>query len=477
MGPERPGDLLSYRIADDQPPLNLLTSLATSKAVHSDGTVRYPVDLVLMRVDSSTILVSTADRGSAVIHRKRNPSGRWVYRYTPATGLRPTADGGVAWRVILHPQLDPLGIMKHHPVSVLNDYHDENAWLQMTMKTPYPDSVVSLSRHMLWQENLNHREGLYAPDLVVTARPGWYFGGESTPGTTHGYPFFESMRASWFVSGPNIHRGARIDTPCRLVDLAPTILNMVGLDTAEDDFDGRALTALYQSDHPVETAAAQPVYWRDVDLDGWSPLQYEPLSEYDQKPFTVNRPDSPWDANNLAYNLVTLGELNVLRVLDDVAFPLTREHGAVSRSVQDFDRMLRHVPSPWISEAVSALNVPGLAISDHAATSTGNLKRFNGLIEWLQTRFEEGDDLIAHSIGREDLPLTATTRLAVDGFQNGFWEVYSFSQRLLMSVLDEKLVNGMENRIDAAVNAYGKLPATRTVDETNKAGVVRLYDD
>ena len=477
MGPERPGNLLSYRISDDQPPINLLNSLATSKSVHSDGSVRYPVDLVLMRVDADTILITTADRGSAVIHRKRNAQDRWVYRYTPVSGVRPATHGGVTWRVILLPQLDPLGIMKHHPVSVLNDYHDETTWLQMTMSTPYPDSVVSLTRHLLWQENLAHREPVYAPDLVVTARPGWYFGGESTPGTTHGYPFFESMRASWFVAGPNIHRGARIDTPCRLVDLAPTILDMVGLSSDDDNFDGRALTTLYQSSAAIESVAAHPVYWQDVDLDGWSSLQYEPLPEYESKPYTVNRPDSPWDANNLAYNLVTLGELNLLRVLDDVAFPLTRERGVVIKSVQNFDRMLRHVPSPWVSEAVSALNVPGLAISDHAMTSTGNLKRLNGIVEWIQSRLEEGDDLIAHSIGREDLPMTATARTAVDGFQSGFWEVYSFGQRLLMSVLDEKIVNGLENRIDATVNAYGKLPASTTVDENNKAGVARLYDD
>ena len=476
-GPERPGDMLAYRISDDQPPINLVTSLATSKAVHSDGSVRYPVDLVLMRVDSSTILVSTADRGSAVIHRKRNAHGRWTYRYTPATGLRPTANGGLTWRVILYPQLDPLGILKHHPLSVLDDYHDEATWLRITMQTPYPDSVVSLSRHLLWQQNLAHREGVYAPDLVVTARPGWYFGGESTPGTTHGYPFYDSMRACWFVSGPNIHRGARIDTPCRLVDLAPTILNMVGLDTSDDEMDGHALTRLYAPQQPVHTAAAHPVYWRDVDLDGWDPLHYDPLSEYEQKPFTINRPNSPWDANNLTYNLVTLGELNVLRVLDDVAFPLTRERGAVIRSVQDFDRMLRHAPSPWVSEAVSAINLQGLAIADYAATSTGNLQRFNGVLEWIQARVEETDDLIAHRMGREDLPLTPVTRTAVDGFQNGFWEVYNFGQRLLMSVLDEKLVNGLENRIDRSVNAYGRLPATTNVDEMDKPGTVRLYDD
>ena len=64
----------------------------------------------------------------------------------------------------------------------------------MTAPGKYPDCVVALSRHMLWSDSLDEQEREHAPDLVVTARPGWCFGTEATPGTTHGYPFSDSMR-------------------------------------------------------------------------------------------------------------------------------------------------------------------------------------------------------------------------------------------------------------------------------------------
>ncbi len=110
----------------------------------------------------------------------------------------------------------------------------------MTTHTRYPDSVVTLTRHMLWQDNLKYRECEYAPDLVVTARPGWYFGTEATPGTTHGYPLADAMRATLFISGPNIRRGARIEEPSRLADLTPTLLEMTGTPYVASEMDGTA---------------------------------------------------------------------------------------------------------------------------------------------------------------------------------------------------------------------------------------------
>ena len=36
----------------------------------------------------------------------------------------------------------------------LQGYYDERTWLWLTAMTDYPDSVVVLTRHMLWQENV-----------------------------------------------------------------------------------------------------------------------------------------------------------------------------------------------------------------------------------------------------------------------------------------------------------------------------------
>ena len=118
-------------------------------------------------------------------------------------------------------------------------FHDESTWLWVTATSDYPDAVVTLTRHMLWQEGLKVQEREYAPDLVVTARHGWLFATQNTPGTTHGYPLAESVRATWYVSGPNIRRGARVEAPCRLVDLTPTILDLTSTEYDPAQLDGR----------------------------------------------------------------------------------------------------------------------------------------------------------------------------------------------------------------------------------------------
>ena len=100
---------------------------------------------------------------------------------------------------------------------------------------------------MLWQENLAEQELEHAPDLVVTARAGWYFGIDAALGTTHGYPLADSMRASFFVSGPNVRRASRVPEPCRLADLTPTILDMIGYRVETGDFDGHPLRNIYQT--------------------------------------------------------------------------------------------------------------------------------------------------------------------------------------------------------------------------------------
>ena len=58
------------------------------------------------------------------------------------------------------------------------------------------------------------------------------------------------MASLVFVAGPNVRRGARIDSPCRLVDLTPTLLDMVGSGVRMDHFDGQPIRGFYQPDVP-----------------------------------------------------------------------------------------------------------------------------------------------------------------------------------------------------------------------------------
>ncbi len=458
-GPNRPGDLLAYRVSDDLSPVDLVGTLAVTRAIHGNGEIQYPVDLVLMKLSDRSILITTANRGQAVVERRRDQSNRWIYRYAPVTAVRPTSGGGVTFQFIDNPAIDPLNLLECCDRKFFNQYHDEQTWLRVTAETAYPDSVVALTRHMLWQKNLEVREFEYAPDLVITANPGWYFGNKGTPGTMHGYPFSDSMRATWFVSGPNIRRGARIDVPCRLVDLTPTILDMVGVSVDPDQFDGTALRTIYDSDNPGAAAAAFPVYWRDVDLRAWQSLQYSPLERYEHLPLTVNHPSSPFDLNNIAFNILTISELSVFRLFDDILSPLSMGEDRLTRAIEQVDQRIRHVDHNWVVEGAQAIDFPDIALSDYSITSLGNLKRVDGIIDWIQKRSLYLDKRLSKPIGRCRLPGSQHVHQTIDTAQLGFWELYRFTQRLLIEFLDEMLLNGFEDHTDRVMNSFRALPS------------------
>ncbi len=462
LGEPHPGDMLGYRIAKSMPPVDLVASILNTRAVHSDGSVQHPIDLVLLKIANDAVLISTVDRGSAVIHRKRDDKGHWLYKYTVVKNVQRSPDGGVAYEEVEVPETDPLLITRDVTPRLIEYYHNEREWLRITAGTQYPDAVVTLTRHMLWQENLAEREREDAPDLVVTARSGWYFGQKDSPGTMHGYPFPDAMHASFFISGPNVRRGARIDDPCRLADLTPTLLQMVGIEVDPEDFDGRPLQTIYESPEEISTVSAQPVYWQDVDLQAWPALHYHPLAEYEHLPYTINQPASPFDMNNIAYNLLSLTDVNIFSLFDDVISPLSGGRDgkfAVTRAVERVDERARHSSRHRIAEAAEAVDATQITVGDYSLSSLGNMKRIDGTVDWVQRRTAEAGRRVAKPIGRESLPGARFTHAAVDGVQVGFWEIYRFAQRVVVEVLDETLLNGLENNTDKAINRFRQQPA------------------
>ena len=468
MGEFQPADLLAYKTAAHRPPINLIESVLAVQEVHGDGTVQHPVDLVLTKLNDRSILIATVDRGYAVIDRRRNDDGKWEYKYTPVSDLRPAIDGTIAYDVVRSPHIDPLGLVGHVPHRLLTYYHDETIWLRMTTETRYPDSVVTLTRHMLWQENLKFRETEFAPDIVVTARPGWYFGAASSPGTMHGYPLADAMRATLFVTGANVRRGARMGEPCRLADLTPTMLEMTGTPFDPEDFDGTALRTIYAPgagrDDP---AVIQPVFWHDVDLNAWQPLDYTPLEPYEHLPISVNRPNSPFDLNNVIYNALSIADINVVRVADDVLSPLNGGSRPVIGAVERGDHRLRNETHPWVGEAVEVVDLPGTTIGDYSITSLGNLKRADRAIDWVQHRLQDADGAIARRMGRSQLPGSQPLHNTIDAAQWGVWEIYRFAQRVVVQAVDETLINSVENGVDRAINHFRSQPAEIFVDASD----------
>ena len=185
--------------------------------------------------------------------------------------------------------------------------HDETEWLRLTALSKYPDSVVALTRHMLWQENLAEQELEHAPDLVVTARRAGTSGSRprSARRTDIRLPIRCGRRFSSRVR--TCGNSARIEEPCRLADLTPTILDMIGYRVETGDFDGHPLRNIYQTaaaEAPTtqrvvhtddDAPETRPVYWDDVDLKAWKKLDPALRPEYEHRPLTVNHPNSPCD--------------------------------------------------------------------------------------------------------------------------------------------------------------------------------------
>ena len=556
MGPHRPGDLLEYRVAAHLPPVNLIETLTAVRAAHGNGYVEPPVDLVLVKLDEASMLIATGDRGYAVIDRQFDPYRGWLYRYTPVESICAAGDGQIAWSPAIGAACDPLGLTEVLAPPAFDDYYDEQTWLNLTAGTRYPDSVVALTRHMLWQENLRYRECEFAPDLVVTARPGWYFGTYATPGTTHGYPLADAMQATMFVAGPNIRRGARMDAPCRLVDLTPTILEMTGTPYVASELDGRPLRVIYEdgmvatrsptvvaagspdvvvaespavvaaespavvaagspdvvvagspdpathtteglppdmAEQPerdlrsparrgqetraelgaradlgarlatqtrAELGAARPVYWHEVDLGAWHRLSYQTLPKYPHLPLTVNDPNSRLDLNNMAYNAAALTEINVIRLFDDVLSPLGDDSRApLLPRMERADLRMRTSARPWVAELPGVIKLPLLTIGDYSQTSAGNMRRLDAGVNWLQARSRSIDRKLATPWGRAALPGTPLVHGAIDGVQAGGWELYRFSQRVAVQVLDEMLINRTEDSLDRLINVPRRQPS------------------
>lgn len=492
-GPNAPGNLLAYPINKKQPPINLIERLTQATATDSAGNTVPVVDLVLTKLNEHSILIATADRGYAVVSREHDAERGWLYRYEAVTDVRPNARGEIEYRADTMALTDPLRLYETLQPRLLEYPHDERTWLRMTANTIYPDSIVALTRHMLWQENLRHREAEYAPDCVVTARAGWYFDRTNSPGTMHGYPLADAMRASLFVAGPNIRKGARIEEPCRLVDLTPTLLEMSGHAKAGRHFDGEPLRLFYQNaespdletdlalplvqrragdnhslavhHRAIEPVVSRSVYWDEIETGAASDIAYAPTTPYAHLPYTINDVNSPWDLNNVAYSLMSIPDWNLYRLFDDVISPISGRKDFLVEHVETLDLNARKVAPGWAADGLNSLNVDSITLNDYNIMSQGNLTRIDRSIDWMQGRSLALDETIAGSLDMQVNPVSKGIHKGIDATQYAFWDLYRFGQRVIIKVVDETLLNGMEDQTDAAVNSWDQLPAERTVEE------------
>ncbi|MFZ4394368.1 MAG: alkaline phosphatase family protein [Kiritimatiellia bacterium] len=152
-------------------------------------TTKRPVDFAVAKVDTNTVLLyKTADR-QALIHARRNAEGVLTFKYEPVRHYAPgqplePIDSG-----------DPLG---------------------------YLDSAA------------------FEPKINLANRH------EDTLGSRHGMAFREACNNSLFMAGPGIRKGVIIETPHRIVDFLPTVLEMAGQDPTRAGMDGTPIREIWE---------------------------------------------------------------------------------------------------------------------------------------------------------------------------------------------------------------------------------------
>jgi hypothetical protein len=481
--------LIHYRLDAHLPPLNLIEYVSQANAGSAE-VPRRPVDLVLAKLGPDAVLVASGERGWAVIERRRAAGGAYEYRYQVVESYGFEPDGSFAWLPRPAPTTDPLRLSATVPGEFLARFHDEATWLDVTVRTDYPDGLVAISRHMLWDDTIRPREDEYAPDLVVTAAPGWQFGEENEPGTSHGHPLADTMRNTWLVAGPNVRRGAVVERPCRAVDVLPTILEMAGVAFRPDEMDGHALRLIYagagpgEDRYPVDlvhraatTAAGRaaveaqvfPVYWSDVDLKAWAPIRYEPRPEYPLDWAPVHRFDNPWDLHNLVHNVTTLSDIEFTRVADDAIHAFAGDRAGVTDGFNRLDERIdarrnTDTAGRWLAEGNHALQLRHIAFGDFGYTSSGNWKRGNLLIDWVQYRYEELDQGLARPLQLPTVVGAPVANRGIDAAQGMLEGGRQFLERTILWLVSDQVVNSIENGIGSLRNWGKATPAEVVVD-------------
>jgi hypothetical protein len=225
---------------------------------------------------------------------------------------------------------------------------------------------------------------------------------------------------------------------------------------------------LFASGDQESQVVEVPQFWQDVDLGAWQSLPFHPRPVYPAQPISVNRQNSQVDLSNAVYNVMSLSEISVNRLLDDTALVLgssRRPSRHAFRATQSLleDRALTsrgptHDPR-WLVDAAHALHMNKIALSDYNIYSSGNIVRIDASVDWLQGRVLRLDQSMARPVGTRTVLGAPYGNRVVDGVQFGAWEIQRLGSRAALFVLDQWLLNGTEDAVDRLVNFGSAEPA------------------
>jgi len=119
-------------------------------------------------------------------------------------------------------------------------------------------------------QHVIHRWGREGLVVVVTSDHGESLGEHDEP--SHGYTVYDAtQRVPLLLAGSGVPAGAVVDAQVRLLDVAPTLLELAGADPLPEDITGRSLLPLLAGTGEGRRLAYMETLATQFDM-GWSPL-------------------------------------------------------------------------------------------------------------------------------------------------------------------------------------------------------------
>ncbi|MBI1977929.1 MAG: alkaline phosphatase family protein [Candidatus Omnitrophica bacterium] len=246
-------ELEHYGFGPNRKPLNLveaLLKLNLSSQNERPAVDPRPVEFLMLKLSEELIYLARKD-GSQALIRTRREGSKVFYRYLPVKYLKQDENGKIEYKEAF--SQDPLGYLKSakfHPEgfdtaeAFLKEEHSPNIWLKASYETDFPDAVTAIAKFLNWSPKLSYLAKARDPDMIVSSAEGWNFRIEPIKGADHGSLARDSMRATFMISGPNIRKGV-VEEPHRIIELAPTVLHMIGY-AKKTDFEANAIRDLYE---------------------------------------------------------------------------------------------------------------------------------------------------------------------------------------------------------------------------------------
>lgn len=233
--------LSRYGLADGRRvnAVELFAEYSASGRWPQDDLKHRPVDFAVAKVDAETVLLYQTMERQALIHTRRGASGEFEYRYEPVRRFVPGEPPDPITTG------DPLGYLDSKDfrkevrdvAGFLAGWHTGTEWLQAAYRTDYPACVDTLALYFRWDGPVSEDSPVPSqPGILLFSNLGWVFEprdnlasrNETIIGSRHGMAFRAVTNNCLFVSGPGIRKGTIDETPHRIVDVMPTVLEMMG---------------------------------------------------------------------------------------------------------------------------------------------------------------------------------------------------------------------------------------------------------